>query len=147
MSPIDQSGLVRLFRSVRNFFAAARQPRAPLLTFSMVAPSVRDGWIGRFGQWLWRRTLTAATASRAAAALSGAIGRLQSFDLALRIALGAAVIAIAALTNLVMLTVVERYHFPRRTTLVLPVVIAVAALAVVAMKGEVARAAEDKRHK
>jgi hypothetical protein len=62
-----------------------------------------------------------------------------------RIARTAMVIAIAAITNLLMLAVVERYHFPRRTALVFPLVIAVAALLAAAMSPEIARAARDKR--
>ena len=145
MSPIDQSWVVRLLRGLWKHATAPRHVRAPLLTFEMVVPPVRDGWIGRFGQWLWDGGVTAATTSRAATVISGALATIRALEPVARIAQGAAIAAIAAVTHLLLLTVVEQYHFPRRTALALPAVVVIAALLVFAMSSEIARAAADKR--
>ncbi len=145
VSATDRSWVVRLLRGLWPANAAAQQPRAPLLTFEMVAPLVREGWMARGCQRLWRHAVTAATASRVAAFVSEAVARIKTLEPAVRVAQGAWMVAIAAVTNLVMLTVVEQYHFPRRTALVFPAVVAVAALLVFAMSPDIARAAADKR--
>ena len=145
MSLTDQSYLVRLLRGIWKQAGAGDQPRAPLLTFAMVAPSVRGAWIGRWSQRLWIRIVAAATASRVAAEVSRALDRFRMLAPAARIAQCAWLVAIAALTNLMLLTVVEQYHFPRRTALVLPAVVAVAAVVVIVMSSGVARALADKR--
>lgn len=145
MSANDRGWVVRLLRGLWQQTNAAQHAPAPLLTFDMVTPLVRDGWIARWCQWLWRHVVTAAAASQVAASLSRAAARIRSLEPAVRVAQGAWMVAIAAVTNLLMLTVVERYHFPRRTALVLPAIVAVAALLVFAASPEIARAAADKR--
>jgi hypothetical protein len=145
VSPIEQSRVLELLRGWLKPAVTPRAPRDPVLTFDMVAPPVREAWIGRCGVWVWHRVETAAGSSRVAAAIAGALARLQASEPAARIARTAWVMAIAALTNLLMLAAVERYHFPRRTALVFPLIVAIAAVLVGAMSPEIARAARDKR--
>jgi hypothetical protein len=70
---------------------------------------------------------------------------MQAVATATWIAQCAWIVATAAATNLFMLLVVERYHFPRRTALILPALVAVVAIVVYAFSADIARAVEDKR--
>ena len=121
-----------------------RVPSDPL-TFESVAPAVRDSRVAATIAAAWGWVLRAATASSTARAVHAASLELKSTPLELRVALTAWMIAIAAAAHLLLLVFVERYHFPRRTSLILPAVIVVVAATACIFSADIARALRDKR--
>jgi hypothetical protein len=144
MSVIGESRVLGWLRGLGHR-RPSLQGRAPLLTFDMVTPAIRQSWLATTVGRVWRPFDAAVAGSQSAAVVRNMAAWMSDRTPATRIALGAGMCAVAAVTHLVMLIVLERYHFPRRTALVLPALVAVAALIAAAMNVHIARAIEDKR--
>ena len=120
-------------------------PGAPRLTYALVAPALRGSRLASLCVSVWQRVDAAYAQSRSMGRLRQAAARVGATAPAALIAYGAWIVAIAAATNVMMLTTVERYHYPRRTALILPAILLVVALVAVALRSDLARAAGDKR--
>src|SRR5262245_6894936 len=92
-----------------------RDSGAPLLTYALVAPALRGSGLARVCVSVWQHVDAAHAQSLSMARLRQAWARVGATAPAALIAYGAWIVAIAAATNVVMLTTVERYHYPRRT--------------------------------
>lgn len=119
--------------------------RKPPLTFAAVAPVVAGSRIANF---LGRGFdfIARAAAEARVSALAARVARVQHDEPGAAVAAGAWVIAIAALTHIAMLLLVERYQFPSRAALVMPAIIAAIALAAIPLSAHIARAMTDRRH-
>jgi hypothetical protein len=118
--------------------------REPLLTFDTFEPLLQDSrvvaWVRRLVDLLFRDAVDARIAM-----VPSRVTRMFPSTPAAVVAYGAWLIAVAALTHLMMLLFVERYHFPSRTALVLPIVTAVVALVAIPLSAGIARAIADRR--
>ena len=120
-----------------------RVNRKPPLTFAALEPVVRGS---RVAASLQRLAVPARVLEGArVAALATRAARLKAQPLDHLVRSAAWVVAIAALTHIAMLLFVERYHFPNRAALLMPVAAAVAAMAAIPLSGHLARAMMDRR--
>ena len=135
---------VRPFRQVRSRRRLALQPP---LGFDEVADSQSDSRLATFASRTWTILARAGDDAQTTLMWRRASTAIRDLDRTQRVAVVAWGVATAAFTHLLMLFVVEQYHFPRRVTLVLPLVIAVIALVVFARSGEIARARRDRQQR
>jgi hypothetical protein len=120
-------------------------PRLPPLTFDMLEAAVQGSRLVAFGRRMVFALWHGIEHSRAAAAVGSASRTWVSTSSADKVALLAWTIGVAALTTLFMLVVVERYPFPRRTALLLPMLAVVLALLAWRWRAPIAHALEDRR--
>jgi hypothetical protein len=121
-----------------------RDERAPVLTFAAVAPVVRDSRVAQMVTAVWDRLDAAVRHSSVAGAISTVSLRMLATSSSTRVLLVSWMVAVGAAANLLMLVSVERYHFPRRTALVLPALVVIVALVACALRADIARALEDR---
>jgi hypothetical protein len=124
---------------------ASSKPREAPLTFEMIAPAVRESRIIRFAVSGWNAFDAAFRQSRLQTVVHEAQAIVRAAGPGTLTAQCAWIVATAAATNLFMLLVVERYHFPRRTALILPALVAVLAIVAYVLSADIARAVEDKQ--
>jgi hypothetical protein len=125
---------------------STERPSAPL-TFNALAPVFRGSRVAASALSAWRRFDTAVAQSRLAAATSEAHAWMRAVTRATLVGYSAWVVATAAATHLFMLTVVERYHFPRPTALALPAAVMIVALGAGLLSADIARAVDDRRER
>jgi hypothetical protein len=114
------------------------------LTFAALAPLAADSRVARIvARGL--DVLARATSDARIAAFVTRLSRSPGDEPGAAIGFGAWVIAVAALTHIAMLMVVERYHFPSRAALVLPAIVTVAAIVTMLLRRQIARAMTDRR--
>jgi hypothetical protein len=120
--------------------------REPLLTFAAIEPVVEGSRAVRFAGRILD-ALARASFDAGAVAIAARLARLGAKRPAEVMARAAWLIAIAAMTHIAMLLFVERYHFPNRAALILPILIAVIGLVVVRLSDHIGRALVDRHHR
>ena len=118
----------------------------PLLTFAAVEPVFEGSKTVRFTRRLLD-ALARASANAGAVSIAARVARLAADRPSEVLSRVAWLIAIAAMTHIAMLLLVERYHFPNRAALVLPTAIAVVALVVVRLSDDIGRALADRHYR
>jgi hypothetical protein len=115
---------------------AVREPR---ITFEMLAPIVATSRVAVAIANAWGRLDAAARGSHTAAIADNAFAQLRTVHPATIVQCGAIVVAVASVTNIIMLLGVQRYSFPGHAVLFLPVVAAIVALVALLLSADIAR--------
>jgi hypothetical protein len=123
---------------------ALRRRDAPI-GFAAVAPVVSQSRLASGLAHAWRRSMTAVIDSATAALIRRAAAASRRVPLEETIRRAAAMIAVAAVTHLLLLGLAQPYQYPSRAALFLPLIIAILASVVAAVSQTVARALTDRR--
>lgn len=113
--------------------------REPSITFEMLAPVAGTSRVALAIANAWGRLDAAARGSHTAAVVDDACARLRALHPATIVRCAAIVVAVASITNISMLLVVERYSFPGHAVLFLPVVTGMVALVALVLSADIAR--------
>jgi hypothetical protein len=123
----------------------ALQRRDAPFSFAHVAPLVAQSRLAGGIAQAWRRLMTAVMDSDTAAVVRRAVAVSARVPLEDRVRRGAAAVAIAAVTHVLLLVLAQPYPYPSRAALFLPITTAIVASLVAVMSRAVAHAITDRR--